>query len=70
MQTDTVTRFLNALTPASRDSVRQQPRETQEKLAAAWEKYLVDDTDLLSLDELDPHTAEHQAAEHVVKEFS
>ncbi|MFI9273309.1 hypothetical protein ACIGXM_21695 [Kitasatospora sp. NPDC052896] len=69
MQTDSLTRFLNALTPASREGVRQLPSETQQKMAAAWEKYLTDDTDLLSLDELDPHTAEHQAAEHVVKEF-
>ncbi|GAA2709975.1 MULTISPECIES: hypothetical protein [Streptomyces] len=69
METDTVTRFLHALSPASREDVQQLPREEQEKLAATWEDYLRDDTDLLSLSELDPPTAENRAAEHVVREY-
>ncbi len=69
METDTVTRFLHALNPTSREDVRQLPREQQEKMAAAWEDYLRDDTDLLTLSELDPPAAESKAAEHVVGEY-
>ncbi|MEV5242452.1 hypothetical protein AB0K89_25620 [Streptomyces cinnamoneus] len=68
-QTDTVARFLHALSPASREDVRQLPREQQEKMAGAWEGLLRDDTDLLALSELDPPTAEHRAAEHVVRDY-
>ncbi|MFC9329231.1 hypothetical protein [Kitasatospora sp. NPDC057015] len=70
MQTDPLPRFLKVLAPASRETVRRLPQETQEEMAARWETYLTDDTDLLSLDELDPHTAEAKAAEHVVKDYS
>ncbi|MEU7133314.1 hypothetical protein [Streptomyces sp. NPDC046261] len=68
-QPDTVARFLHALSPASREDVRQLSRDQQEKLAAEWEKHLRDDTDLLALSELDPATAEHRAAEGVAKDF-
>ena len=70
MQTDPLSRFLDVLAPTSRDNVRRLPHETQEEMAARWETYLTDDTDLLSLDELDPHAAEVKAAEHVVKDYS
>ncbi|MFI9722125.1 hypothetical protein ACIHFE_21085 [Streptomyces sp. NPDC052396] len=69
MQTDTVSRFLHALSPAHRETVRQLPREQQERLAEQWEGYLSDDTDLLSLSELDPAGAEAAAAAHVVKDL-
>ncbi|MFG2386942.1 hypothetical protein [Streptomyces avermitilis] len=72
MQTDsadTVARFLHALSPASREVVRQLPRDQQETLAAAWERDLLDDTSLLTLSELDPASAEHRAAEHVVQDL-
>lgn len=69
MQTDTVTRFLHALSPASREDVEQLPREQQEKMAEEWERYLRDDTDLLSLSELDPAVAENRAAEHVIRDY-
>ncbi|MEU2589230.1 hypothetical protein ABZ612_41970 [Streptomyces avermitilis] len=72
MQTDpadTVARFLHALSPASREVVRQLPRDQQETLAAAWERDLLDDTSLLTLSELDPASAEHRAAEHVVRDL-
>ncbi|MFD7234834.1 hypothetical protein ACFWAT_05920 [Streptomyces syringium] len=68
MQTDTVKRFLNALSPASREDVQNMPAEKQEQMAAAWEKYLSDDTSLLTLSELDPPSAEHRAAEHVIQD--
>ncbi|MEU4213185.1 hypothetical protein AB0F13_24875 [Streptomyces sp. NPDC026206] len=68
-RTDTVTRFLHALSPASREDVQQLPREQQEKMAAEWENHLRDDTDLMSLSELDPATAENRAAEGVAREF-
>ncbi|MET7853954.1 hypothetical protein AB0D78_41190 [Streptomyces avermitilis] len=67
--TDTVARFLHALSPASRDVVRQLPRDQQEMMAAAWEGHLRDDTSLLTLSELDPASAEHQAAERVVQDL-
>ncbi|MEW2578514.1 hypothetical protein [Streptomyces syringium] len=69
MKTDTVKRFLNALSPASREDVQQMPAEKQEQMAAAWEKYLSDDTSLLTLSELDPPSAEHRAAEHVIQDL-
>ncbi|GHF69973.1 hypothetical protein GCM10010218_59140 [Streptomyces mashuensis] len=69
MQTDPVTRFLHALPPESRHDVEQLPRDQQERLADAWEEYLRNDTDLMSLSELDPAKAEHEAAEHVVKNY-
>ncbi|MET8248651.1 hypothetical protein ABZV31_32210 [Streptomyces sp. NPDC005202] len=69
MEFDTVTRFLHALSPASQERVRELPREKQEQMAQAWERHLSDDTDLLSVSELDPAAAEHQAAEHVVQDL-
>ncbi|MEV4443764.1 hypothetical protein AB0K09_33230 [Streptomyces sp. NPDC049577] len=67
MQTDSLTRFLHALSPASREKVEQLPRERQEKLADAWEADLRDNTDLLTVSELDPAEAESEAAEHIVR---
>ncbi|GAA5705661.1 hypothetical protein AQJ43_35840 [Streptomyces avermitilis] len=72
MQTDpaeTVERFLHALSPASREVVRQLPRDQQEMMAASWERHLRDDTSLLTLSELDPASAEHRAAEDVVQDL-
>ncbi|MFG2986564.1 hypothetical protein ACGFYQ_35890 [Streptomyces sp. NPDC048258] len=68
MDTDPLTRFLKALAPARQEEVRQLPREQQEAMAAAWEKRLSDDVSLLTLSELDPHTAESRAAEDVARE--
>ncbi|MEU9303467.1 hypothetical protein [Streptomyces sp. NPDC048269] len=68
MDTDSLTRFLKALAPARREEVQQLPRERQEDMAAAWEKRLADDVSLLTLSELDPHTAESRAAEDVAEE--
>ncbi|MQS16941.1 hypothetical protein F7Q99_33320 [Streptomyces kaniharaensis] len=65
---DELHRFLNALSPASRDKVRAQPRERQEQLAAAWETELSEDTDLDTLDELSPDAAAEEAAERVVRD--
>lgn len=54
MSSDVVERFLAALDPAHREAVGGQPRAEQERLAAAWEKELAQDTDLDTLDELSP----------------
>ncbi|MFI5683114.1 hypothetical protein [Streptomyces sp. NPDC051636] len=67
MPIDTVERFLAALSPHDREHVRQQPREEQERLAAAWETELEEDTDLNTLSELSPAAAESEAATRVVK---
>ncbi|MFF7725327.1 hypothetical protein [Streptomyces sp. NPDC008001] len=67
MPTDEVARFLEALSPAHREEVRQKPREEQEKLAAAWEAELRQDTDLDTLSELSPAAAESEAARRVVE---
>ncbi|KUJ67159.1 hypothetical protein ACZ90_30440 [Streptomyces albus subsp. albus] len=67
METDTVTRFLKALSPATREQVAALPAEQQEQLADDWEEVLSDDTSLLSLSELDPPSAEHRAAEQVAR---
>ncbi|MFB7666042.1 hypothetical protein ACFC1R_19160 [Kitasatospora sp. NPDC056138] len=69
MPTDQVTQFLEALSPESREQVRQQPREQLEKLTAAWRTELVEDIDLDSLDELSPPAAAEEAAERVVRAF-
>ncbi|MEU8549233.1 hypothetical protein [Streptomyces roseoverticillatus] len=67
MPTDDVARFLDALSPAHREEVRRQPRQQQEKLAAAWETELREDTDLDTLSELSPAAAESEAARRVVE---
>ncbi|MCQ8768532.1 hypothetical protein [Streptomyces telluris] len=67
MPTDDVERFLGALSPAHREEVGRQPRAQQEKLAAAWEKELREDTDLDTLSELSPAAAESEAARRVVE---
>jgi hypothetical protein len=69
MSDDELTRFLAALSPASREMVRSQPREQQTRLAAAWETELVEDVELDTLDELSPPAAEEEAAERVVRAF-
>ncbi|GAA5004162.1 MULTISPECIES: hypothetical protein [Streptomyces] len=69
MAIDTVERFLDALTPQAREYVQKQPREEQEKLAAAWEEELKADTDLDTLSELSPAAAESEAAARVVKKL-
>ncbi|MFG2297914.1 hypothetical protein [Streptomyces sp. NPDC048603] len=70
MDTDPVTRFLHALSPASREEAEGLPREEQERMAQAWEGYLRDDTSLLTVDEIDPPMSEHDAAEHVMRDRS
>ncbi|MEV5377546.1 hypothetical protein B7P34_33150 [Streptosporangium nondiastaticum] len=67
MPADEVERFLGALSPAHREEVRRQPRRQQEKLAAAWETELREDTDLDTLSELSPAAAESEAARRVVE---
>ncbi|MGW1532507.1 hypothetical protein [Streptomyces aureus] len=42
------------------------PREEQERLAAAWERELEADTELDTLDELSPPEAEAEAARRVL----
>jgi hypothetical protein len=69
MSDDELTRFLAALSPTSREKVRSQPRERQRQLAEAWEKELVEDTDLDTLDEVSPVAAADEAAERVVRDF-
>ncbi|MET9961769.1 hypothetical protein ABZ128_22405 [Streptomyces sp. NPDC006326] len=68
MDTDPLSRFLQALPPARREAVEQLPRERQEALAAEWERRLSDDVSLLTVSELDPHAAEARAAEDVAAE--
>jgi hypothetical protein len=69
MPIDTVERFLAALSPRAREHVQQQPREEQEKLAAAWEMELMEDTDLDTLSELSPAAAESEAATRVFRKL-
>lgn len=66
MSTDSVGRFLTALDPDHRETISAKPREEQERLAAAWERELEDDTELDSLDELSPPAAEAEAARRVL----
>ncbi|MEU2598484.1 hypothetical protein ABZ669_14860 [Streptomyces hirsutus] len=66
MSTDPVGRFLKALDPDHRETINAKPREEQERLAAAWERELEDDTELDSLDELSPPAAEAEAARRVL----
>ncbi|MFC5955738.1 hypothetical protein ACFP51_14980 [Streptomyces pratens] len=66
MSTDPVGRFLTALDPDHREAISAKPREEQERLAAAWERELADDTELDSLDELSPAAAEAEAARRVL----
>ncbi|MFF0221560.1 hypothetical protein [Streptomyces sp. NPDC004629] len=67
MPIDTLERFLAALSPHDREQVRQQPHDEQERLAAAWEEELREDTDLDTLSELSPAAAESEAAKRVVE---
>ncbi|MEU6863562.1 hypothetical protein ABZ924_09850 [Streptomyces sp. NPDC046876] len=67
MPLDTVGRFLAALDPAHREAVSGKPREEQERLAAAWEEELEQDTDIDVLDELSPAAAESEAARRVME---
>jgi hypothetical protein len=67
MPNDVLTRFLIALSPASRERVRVLPREQLVRLADAWEAELVEDTDLDTLSEVSPPAAEEEAAERVVR---
>lgn len=69
MPIDTIERFLTALSPHAREHVQQQPHEEQQRLAAAWETELVEDTDLDTLSELSPPAAESEAAARVVKKL-
>lgn len=69
MPGDELTRFLEALSPASRQKVRTQPPERQQQLADAWEKELGEDSDLDTLDEVSPVAAEEEAAERVVRDL-
>ncbi|MET8214958.1 hypothetical protein [Streptomyces hirsutus] len=66
MSTDPVGRFLTALDPDHRKAISAKPREEQERLAAAWERELEEDTELDSLDELSPPAAEAEAARRVL----
>jgi hypothetical protein len=66
MPKDPVERFLAALDPDHRESVGAQPREEQERLAAAWERELEADDELDTLDELSPVAAEAEAARRVL----
>ncbi|MGW6454578.1 hypothetical protein ACWF94_01400 [Streptomyces sp. NPDC055078] len=65
MSTDTVARFLAALSPEHQDEVGKLPADEQERLAAAWEAELAGD-DLDTLDELSPTAAESEAARRVL----
>ncbi|WP_326752963.1 DUF2299 domain-containing protein [Streptomyces hirsutus] len=67
MSTDPVGRFLTALDPDHRKAISAKPREEQERLAAAWERELEEDTELDSLDELSPAAAEAEAARRVLE---
>ncbi|MBH5338014.1 hypothetical protein IHE55_25835 [Streptomyces pactum] len=67
METDPVTRFLHALTPSSREAVRALDRDRQEAMAEEWERRLRDETELMTLSELDPPSAETRAAEEVAQ---
>lgn len=67
MPTDRVERFLAALAPEHREAVGAEPREEQERLAAAWERELEADDELDTLDELSPPAAEAEAARRVLE---
>jgi hypothetical protein len=67
MPDDVLARFLAALGPAHRAAVEERPRAEQERLAAAWEAELAQDTDLDTLTELSPAAAEAEAARRVVE---
>ena len=69
MPDDELTRFLAALSPASRAKVRSRTPELQRQLAEAWEAELTDDTDLDTLDEISPAAAQDEAAERVIRAF-
>ncbi|MFI0967779.1 hypothetical protein ACH4S8_41415 [Streptomyces sp. NPDC021080] len=66
MPMDSVARFLAALTPEDRQTVDAEPRDEQERLAAAWENELEEDAELDTLDELSPPAAEAEAARRVL----
>lgn len=70
MSSDVVERFLAALDPTNREALGRQARGEQERLAAAWEKELEQDTDLDTLDELSPPAAEQEAARRVVERLT
>lgn len=70
MSSDVVERFLAALDPTTREALGRQERGEQERLAAAWEKELEQDTDLDTLDELSPPAAEQEAARRVVERLT
>ncbi|MEU9146019.1 hypothetical protein [Streptomyces sp. NPDC048349] len=70
MSSDVVERFMAALDPAHRETVGSRDRAEQERLAAAWEKELEQDTDLDTLDELSPPAAEEEAARRVVERLT
>ncbi|MER5480111.1 hypothetical protein ABT026_24530 [Streptomyces sp. NPDC002734] len=69
MTTDTVGRFLHALSPDHRADVERRPREEQERLADAWETELADDQDLDTLSELSVPAAESEAAARVMRKL-
>lgn len=69
MTTDTVGRFLHALSPEHRADVERRPREEQERLADAWETELADDQDLDTLSELSVPAAESEAAARVMRKL-
>lgn len=66
MPMDSVARFLAALNPEDRQTVDAEPRDEQERLAAAWETELEADAELDTLDELSPPAAEAEAARRVL----
>ena len=66
MPMDSVARFLAALNPEDRQTVGAEPRDEQERLAAAWERELEADAELDTLDELSPPAAEAEAARRVL----
>ncbi|MFF7974319.1 hypothetical protein [Streptomyces sp. NPDC007905] len=66
MPTDPVARFLAALDPEHRQAIGAEPREEQQRLAAAWERELEADDELDTLDELSPPAAEAEAARRVL----
>ncbi|MCX5008488.1 hypothetical protein OHB05_38665 [Streptomyces sp. NBC_00638] len=66
MAMDSAARFLAALNPEDRQTVGAEPRDEQERLAAAWERELEADAELDTLDELSPPAAEAEAARRVL----
>lgn len=69
MPIDTVERFLVALDPRHREQAQGLPHDQQERLAAAWETELAQDTDLDTLSELSPPAAESEAAARVARKL-